>query len=179
MPLDGKTVGYLDIKKIAKRLDPDEDCLGATVVSPLGPTGKKGAGVICATTRRVIFASGLIPPFTLQEYPYHRINSIDFSQIGAFGVGKGVIRVNSGGASFDYEVWDIRGAQRVVDAALRQFRAPQQQQQQPGEQLTQAVPAPAVEDPLALLEALSTLRSEGLITEDEFESKKQELLTRI
>jgi hypothetical protein len=127
MPFTGVTFSYLDVKKIAKRLDADEDCLGATVVSPLGSAGQtKGAGVICATTRRLIFSSGLLPPFALQEpvqpHQFDRLGT-DWRPRCRQGCHHGQQR----GSRVGYQVLDVGGAQRVVDAVRRQLYAPQQQ----------------------------------------------------
>lgn len=146
------------------------------------------------TNQRVVFRTGVIARDGV-EIPLERINNINFSQrILERMIGAGNLEIQSAGeqgtSHFDfvrypdavqqeiYRQMDARqqlaagfGAGAVADAVAKAVAA-----QAPA---APAVAATPVADIPAQLEQLARLRDQGVITAEEFERKKAELLDRM
>ena len=69
---------------------------------------------------------------------------------------------------------EMQKAQQQIDAQQRQLEAMQQQQQQP-----QQAPQPQQEDLTAKLKKYGDLKQQGLISEEEFQKLKADLLSKM
>ena len=72
---------------------------------------------------------------------------------------------------------EMQRAQQQIDAQQRQLEAMQQQKQQPQAQPQQA--QPQQEDPTQKLKKYGDLKQQGLITEEEFQKLKADLLSKM
>lgn len=89
----------------------------------------------------------------------------------AAAIGAGVARRR---ASNEYSAQNEQ-AQQQIEAQQRQIEALQQQQkQQP-----QSQPQPQQEDPIQKLKKYADLKQQGIITEEEFQKVKADLLSKI
>ena len=89
----------------------------------------------------------------------------------AAAIGAGVARRR---ASEEYSAQNQQ-AQQQIEAQQRQIEALQQQQkQQP-----QPQPQPQQEDPIQKLKKYADLKQQGIITEEEFQKVKADLLSKI
>jgi multidrug resistance efflux pump len=89
----------------------------------------------------------------------------------AAAIGAGVARRR---ASNEYSAQNEQ-AQQQIEAQQRQIEALQQQQrQQP-----QPQPQPQQEDPIQKLKKYADLKQQGIITEEEFQKVKADLLSKI
>jgi len=121
------------------------------------------------TSDRLIFRHGLIAKYS-KEIPLERLNDVTFSQ-SFFErlIGAGDLQIESAGEHGQSTFEDIRRPEAVQLEIYRQMEANQQRMTGGGR------PPSAVED----LERLASLRDRGVITEAEFQRKKQDLLGRM
>lgn len=167
----GRTLGIKrELRSLADRLHEGE------AVQDIGRVEYRGHGCMLAVTnRRLLFVREGMVRETVEEIPLRAVTSIGSRR----RVANGVLEVTVAG---NREAWPMTSAshtervsstiRRMVheDADRATFMAPSQQ-----------VPIqdqPAV-DPMAQLRQLAELRDAGIISADEFETKKAEMLTRI
>jgi uncharacterized membrane protein YdbT with pleckstrin-like domain len=139
------------------------------------------------TSKRVIYRTGVLAKHGV-EIPLDRISNINFSQtLWERMIGAGNLDIESAGRDgqthFDY----VRYPDGVQHEIYRQ--AEELEQRRAGRGAASVASAPtAVEGPPPpaggaavpdQIEQLARLRERGLITEDEYERKKQELLDRM
>lgn len=148
------------------------------------PGQHKGRGIIVATNERVLFVKDGWVFRTVQDFPYETISSVEFKTGILFGAfimyGKGdetaynwVGRV--AGAAFAKEVRKLSSVSNRGNTGQTPTNASQP---------LPAPPAPVYEltpqqKIYKELEGLADLRDKGIINLDEFEIKKQELLSRL
>ncbi|MEI6622219.1 MAG: PH domain-containing protein, partial [Actinomycetes bacterium] len=147
---------------------------GETVERLVSGTYGGGTGILALTDRRLIFLRDGWTSKTVEDFPLDKISSVQWSSgmlmgsimIFVSGNKSAVTNVqkDSGKALTD----DVRG--RISGARSRPDAAPAQPVAQPVEQ------AP---DPMAVLERLAQLHSAGILSDDEFATKKAEILKRL
>jgi len=137
------------------------------------------------TSDRVIYRSGLVAKRGI-EIPLENINAIHFEQrVFERLLGLGDLKIDSasiqGFSVFD----DIQHPDKVQNEIYLQMEANDQRRfrgmpgNQPGAPGAPAAPAPPVLSVPEQLEKLSELRDRGVITDEEFQAKKTELLGRM
>ncbi len=143
------------------------------------------------TDRRIIFRSGFISKKGV-EIPLDRITNIDFSQ-GPIErvIGAGDLDIQSAGRDGSSHFEDVRHPDAVQQEIYLQMESREQNRSRrdagdiasainanvaQGAPSAPAVPAP---DAAEQLRKLADLRDEGVITSEEFESKKAEILGRM
>ena len=131
------------------------------------------------TSDRLITRSGIIAKHS-REIPLERINDVTFTQSVLERVlGAGDLLVESAGERGQTKISDVRKPEQVQlmiykqteDNSTRIVRG------QMGEMQGQAAPPEA--SVTAQLEDLGRLRKDGVLTEEEFQAKKAELLKRL
>jgi uncharacterized membrane protein YdbT with pleckstrin-like domain len=141
------------------------------------------------TDRRVISRSGIVSKRGT-EIPLDRINNIDFSQrIWERVIGAGDLDIESAGKDGQSHFENVRHPDMVQQEIYRQMEVNSRRQaswhaeaiaNNPGSRSQPApaatAPVPDVADQIA---KLMTLRDQGAITTEEFETKKAELLDRM
>ena len=126
------------------------------------------------TTERLIFRSGVVAKFG-REIPLERINDVTFSQsVFERLIGIGDLVIESAGEHGQSTFSDIRDPEAVQLQIYRQMDAS-------GRRRGGYAPVAPERPPgvLSDLERLADLRDRGALTEEEFQSKKRELLDRL
>lgn len=136
------------------------------------------------TDRRVIFRSGFISKRGV-EIPLDRITNIDFQQ-GPIErvIGAGDLDIQSAGRDGSSHFEDVRHPDAVQQEIYRQI---ENREQHRADRNASAIATAigdqgspgTVGDPAEQLRRLASLRDEGVITPEEFEAKKAELLDRM
>jgi uncharacterized membrane protein YdbT with pleckstrin-like domain len=124
------------------------------------------------TSDRLITRSGVIAKHS-REIPLERINDVTFSQ-SVFDrvVGAGDLLVESAGERGQTRIENVRKPEQVQLMIYKETEDNNNRMMRPG---TAAV-APSIPDQIA---ALARLNEQGVLTDAEFQSKKQELLKRL
>lgn len=129
-----------------------------------------GTGLVALTDRRMLFVKDGRMSQTSEDFPIEKIASVQWSS----GVMFGTLIVFASGNKAEIKQMDKKDGKQIADA-LRDRLAPGQAPAAP------AAPAPAAggDDVYAQLAKLGELRDAGILTAQEFDSKKAELLGRI
>ena len=150
------------------------------------PGRNKGRGIIVATNERMLFIKDGWVFRTVQYFPYDTISSVEFKT----GIFFGMFVMYGNGDETAYN-WVGRFAGAEFAKLIRKYSSdsnraartgsfPVQQSQIPFAQPTPiSVPLTPQQTLMAQLRDLEQLRSEGIINLDEFEIKKQDLLSRM
>jgi len=156
-----------EIKKLPELLGEQEDVLN---LARGEYDGKEG--LIVVTDRRVMFVEQGMIRSNLEDFPYDRVASVKSET----GMRSGKLTIFVGGNKA--ELKDIHPKARVTEIGdyVRGRISAGSSSKTP----TQATPTPVVADgPMEQLKKLGELRDAGVLSEDEFEAKKAELLTRL
>lgn len=131
-----------------------------------GQYGNKQGLVVLTNERLFFFEKSLLGQETVEEFSLKSITSLE---TGKKMTGERLIVHVSGNRS------EIKGMTHgQADEIARQFRRLRAEQEGPA-----AAPASPADDPLAQLERLATLRDQGIISAEEFDEKKAQLMDRI
>jgi membrane protein YdbS with pleckstrin-like domain len=140
------------------------------------------------TDQRVLYRTGVLGRHGV-EIPLNRVTDIRYHQgLGERVLGVGDLDIESAGEEGDTHLERVRHPDEVQDEIYRQMEGAAQRTTRAGaDAIGQAVaralrdhggPGPGG-DVVAKIEQLARLRDEGLITTDEFERRKNELLDQI
>ncbi len=129
------------------------------------------------TNERVISRHGIVAKHGI-EIPLDRINTVFFSQsLFERMIGAGDLGIESAGEGGRQTFTDIRRPNLVQNEIYRQVDGLENRKLQ---RMGQAVSAaPAADSIPEQIEKLDQLRRQGVLTDEEFESKKRELLDRM
>jgi uncharacterized membrane protein YdbT with pleckstrin-like domain len=135
------------------------------------------------TSERVIHRSGVIAKRGI-EIPLDRVNTVFFNQsLFERVLGAGDLGVESAGEGGQQTFEAVRRPNLVQQEIYRAMEAGERQQfRSMGEATAAALAGGAAQTPPTIpqqIEQLDVLRRQGAITEDEFETKKRELLDRM
>ena len=135
------------------------------------------------TSERVIHRSGVIAKRGI-EIPLDRVNTVFFNQsLFERVLGAGDLGVESAGEGGQQTFEAVRRPNLVQQEIYRAMEAGERQQfRAMGEATAAALAGGAAQAPLTFpqqIEQLDVLRRQGAITDDEFETKKRELLDRM
>jgi uncharacterized membrane protein YdbT with pleckstrin-like domain len=137
------------------------------------------------TDRRVISRSGIVSKRGT-EIPLDRINNIDFAQkIWERVIGAGDLDIESAGKDGQSHFENVRHPDMVQQEIYRQMDVNARRQASWHADAMANRPAPAQAVPVSMpdvadqISKLATLRDQGAITTEEFETKKAELLDRM
>jgi uncharacterized membrane protein YdbT with pleckstrin-like domain len=126
------------------------------------------------TSDRLITRSGVIAKHS-KEIPLERINDVTFSQsILERMLGAGDLMLESAGERGQTRISNVRNPENVQLTIYKEVEENNNRMMRP-----QAQAAPSGDSVTDQLEALGRLRQQGVITDLEFENKKQELLKRL
>jgi hypothetical protein len=125
-------------------------------------------GLVVLTNRRVLFTERGMTRSRLEDFPYDRITSVQTST--SMMSGKVKIFVSGNSAEID-NVLPKQRAPEIGDY----IRSRIHQEPEPAPPASSSAPS----DPLAQLKQLGELRDAGIVTPEEFEAKKAELLSRM
>lgn len=132
------------------------------------------SGVLIATDRRVVFYAKKLGGYDLESFPYRSISSFEQSKnmmghsVTFFASGNRVhmkwIPTNTDTAAFTAAVKEAMSGGSAPSASSEP---------------SQAAPAPVQPDIMAQLKQLGELRDAGVLTSEEFDAKKADLLQRL
>lgn len=174
-------VSKKEVKKLDKYLEPGEKVhfLGRDAGGQLKIDGEKRDGVTgvltAATDRRVVFKTGKMIGGSQTSIDYRDISSVEVS----FGMVQKRINLETDSKVFGIGVGQL-GKDEVQDMAQfirEKMRDPKGAGGATTEQTADS--SEGKEDPLDKLERLGELRDNDVITEEEFQEKKQSLLDQI
>lgn len=125
------------------------------------------------TTDRLITRSGIVAKRS-KEIPLERINDVAFTQsVFERIVGAGSLLIESAGESGQNRITDVRHPEQVQLAIYKEAEENGNRMMRGG---AAAHPSPSIPEQI---EALARLREQGVLTIDEFEAKKKDLLKRM
>ena len=126
------------------------------------------------TDRRLLFVKDGVMSQVSEDFPYDKVSSVQW----ASGFVQGTITVFASGNKAEIKNVDKEDGKGMVDALRDRLNAPTAS---PGA----AAPAPApvaasaTPDPFEQLRKLGELRDAGILSTEEFEAKKAEILSRL
>ena len=124
------------------------------------------------TSDRLITRSGVIAKHS-KEIPLERINDVTFSQtVIERALGAGDLLIESAGERGQNRITNVRKPEQVQLMIYKEIEENNTRMMRPGPPPTGG----SIPDQLA---ALARLKQQGVLTEAEFETKKQELLKRL
>jgi uncharacterized membrane protein YdbT with pleckstrin-like domain len=127
---------------------------------------------------RVLYRTGVVAKRGV-EIPLDRISNINFNQnVWERVIGAGDLRIESAGRDGQSKFDDVRHPDGVQQAIYRQVEVHARKRASWGAQPPAAAP-PAEASIPQQLEQLASLRDRGIITTQEFEAKKAQLLERM
>jgi hypothetical protein len=133
-----------------------------------------GQGIVVMTDRRLLFVMDGVLRQTTEDFPLDRISSVQWNS----GMVWGTLAIFASGNKADIEQLDKRDGKQIADALRARLAAPRP----PGPPVMPQqvpVPPPPGQDVYEQLRKLGELRDLGVVTPEEFEHKKRELLSRI
>ena len=135
------------------------------------------------TNERLVSRKGVISKEGI-EIPLDRINTVFFNQsIFERIIGAGDLGIESAGEGGRQEFTDIRKPNLVQNEIYRQVEGLEDRRlRRLGQVAAEAAPATHAEPQLSIpeqIEKLDQLRRQGVVTDEEFEAKKRELLDRM
>jgi uncharacterized membrane protein YdbT with pleckstrin-like domain len=127
------------------------------------------------TTDRLITRSGIVAKHS-KEIPLERINDVTFNQsVIERAVGAGDLMVESAGERGQTRISNVRNPEQVQLRIYKEVEENNNRMMRGG----QPFPTPSEDSIPEQIEALARLREQGVLSEGEFEAKKQELLRRL
>ena len=135
-------------------------------------TGSYGGGsglVVLTDDRLLFFREGWLSKSS-EDFPMNKVSSVGFHA----GLLLGKISVHASGNKAEIENVDKQDGKRIVDNIRSRLANPQAQTPAHGPVTTGAAP-----DPLDQLRKLGELHDAGVVSDEEFEAKKERLLEGI
>ncbi len=168
VPLKGTTY-VLEFKTVDSQLLDSE-----TVIRIAG--GKlKGGGLLVLTDRRLLFFNRKIGRVHTSDFPLDKVSSVDWKQ----GMINGTITIFAMGEKSKIEdVYNVDGRHLVEETRERLHAGSSPYPAPSREPARQDSPAQAA-DPMAAIAQLGQLHDAGVLSDEEFNEKKAELLKRI
>lgn len=147
-----------EIKKLPSHLH-DGEIVGEMACGQYGG----GTGLLVLTNERIIFLREGWIGAAHEDFMLHRVTSVGFKSM----LGTGKVTIHASGNTVDIDSVVSKDGKRFAAAAR--------------EVLSQPAPAsvPSQHDPLEQLKKLGELRDAGVISPEDFEKKKVELLGKV
>lgn len=150
--------------------------LGGWYMSSVLPALRWQFTMFVLTSDRLITRRGVIAKHS-KEIPLERINDVAFSQTVLERVlGAGDLMIESAGERGQERIENIRKPEQVQLMIYKQAEANNNRMMRPPAATHASGSASTIPDQI---EALARLREQGVLTDIEFESKKQDLLKRL
>ena len=147
-----------------------ESCIECTIETKMMGNDSTRKGILIATDRRIVFYA--------KKMGGYQVESFEYAKLSSFEQGKSMM-----GATLSFFASGNKVSVKwIQDEELGQFvetvRNHTSHQETPVSEHV-AAPNSATSDPVALLKQLGELREAGLLTDAEFEEKRQELVRRL
>jgi hypothetical protein len=135
-----------------------------------------GTGLIAQTNQRLLFVKDGIMSRTTEDFPYSKISSIQWSS----GMMMGKVTVFVSGNKAEITQVDKGAGKEMVDTVRARIANLVNTQAQAVETQAASAPTPPPDvDPIEQLKKLGELHQAGVLTSEEFEAKKAEMLRRL
>jgi Bacterial PH domain/Short C-terminal domain len=154
-----------EIKKLISYLWDDE-----TVDLIAGGTYGAGTGLLALTDRRLLFLKEGVFSRTTEDFPMEKISSVQWSS----GIVQGTLTVFASGNKAEIKNMNKDDGKQIADTIRERLSTATTHG--PVRDETSAAPHPDVYGQLA---KLGELRDAGILTKEEFDTKKAELLSRL
>ena len=151
-----------ELKKLVEHLWHDEQVQEMTTGTYGG-----GQGLVVLSDRRLMFIKEGRVKRTSEDFPLDKLSSAQWSS----GMLTGTIVVFASGNKAEIQNVNKTDGKRIVDILRARLSGPSPQTPQPS--------ATGTTDPMEQLRKLAELRDAGVVTPEEFESKKAEILARM
>lgn len=149
-----------EVKALPSILDADEVLLAVTK-----GLYKKGIGLLCATQKRILFINKGIFSLKVEEFPLKSLSSISSES----GVIFAKVKIFASGNNAEIEQAPKEDAKRLVN----EMRTLMGQREKSAE----VAPIKSEPDIYEQLEKLAALKDKGIITDEEFQAKKSQILS--
>jgi hypothetical protein len=159
--LDGasRLLAFKEIKELPKILWEDE-----RVEQIIQGMYKNGNGVLVATNKRLVFVDkGLVFGLKVEDFPYDKITSIQYET----GMLMGEITIFASGNKAEIKYLDKARTRTFAEFVRARITAASSHA---------SLPSPQVDDVISKLERLAALKSQGVLTEEEFLEQKRKIL---
>ena len=160
-----------NLNAVSSHLDAGENiiasCFGAYETKVMGQDSVRN-GVFIATEKRIIFFSKKLFGYDLESFPLSKIAAIEMSK-GMMG--KSITLKMSGNES--KMKWINKGEPETLVNYVREHMGEHRNPSEPTQPMAQ------VDDIPGQIQKLASLRDAGILTEEEFQSKKTELLSKM
>jgi hypothetical protein len=158
-------------KREMKRL-PEHLWEGETVAQMTGGSYGNGTGLIVLTDRRLFFFQDGVMSKKSEDFPFTKISSVQWSS----GLMFGSIVIFASGNKAEISNVDKKDGKAMVDTVRGMLSAVEQSAPTPATASPASAPAVSLIDQIR---QLGELWDAGIVTPEEFEAKKAELLSRI
>lgn len=160
-----------NVRELTIYLDPDEviqaTAFGAYETTILGGDSVRN-GVLAATNKRLVLFAKKLTGYDMEVFPYSNISSLKMSE-GLMG--HHIKFFTSGNKSSVKWIRDKAAAQQLASLVKQRIDG--------GGEAVRDTQGPGNHNLFEDIEKLALLRDKGIITESEFEIKKQEILSPI
>lgn len=137
-----------------------------------------GIGLVVLSDRRLLFVMDGVTRQTIEDFPLDKISSVQWSA----GMVQGTLSIFASGNKADIDQISKKDGKQLADTLRARLAAPRPVQAPAIRALPVQVAPPvpaATPDVYEQLRKLGELRDLGVVTAEEFEQKKRELLARI
>jgi hypothetical protein len=137
-----------------------------------------GTGLVVLTDRRLLFVMDGMTRQTIEDFPLDNVSSVQWSA----GMALGTLTIFASGNKADIDQMNKKDGKQLADTVRARLArsAPAPQPPAPPMHHTPPQVAPAnTSDVYEQLRKLGELRDLGVVTPEEFDQKKRELLSRI
>ncbi|MDD3419731.1 MAG: PH domain-containing protein [Candidatus Gastranaerophilales bacterium] len=167
-----------EIRNQIKKLDPTDQLIGRweinelpnilwkdEILEDLSPGAyNNGIGLVIATNKRLVFINKGIFSLQVEDFPYNKITSVQYN----LGLILGTVNIFCAGNSAEIKnIWKNQ-AKNFCDIARKQMEGIANKE----------IPSQKDnDDTISKLERLALLKEQGILTEEEFISQKQKILS--
>lgn len=130
-----------------------------------------GTGLVVLTDARLLFVMDGMTRQTVEDFPLAKISSVQWSA----GMALGTLTIFASGNKADIDQMNKKDGKQIADTVRARLAGPARRPEPP----MPASPMPPQPDVYEQLRKLGELRDLGVVTPEEFDEKKRELLSRI
>ncbi len=135
-----------------------------------------GLGLLVMTDKRLIFLKEGMMSSTLEDFPFEKITSIQWST----GMIQGKIIIFLSGNKGEITNVDKSDGKAIADAVrARISNLHSDQAATPAPSVPSTSPQPAAHSPLELMQQLEVMKASGFISEEEYAAKRADILSRM
>lgn len=168
--MDTKLGSKREIKKLIEHLWDTEK-----VEILVGGTYGGGMGLLALTNSRLVFLRDSWTSEVIEDFPLDKVTSVQWKS----GMLTGSVIIFASGNKSEIKNLSKAGGKALTDSVRGSIsNLPNQSALQTPDPHNTASPSPGV-DPVAQIKQLGELRDTGVLTDEEFASKKAEILSRI